>query len=674
MHAKLPAMTGIMGMKWYICLSAASLESRDHDWPGLLRAALRTARANTTLRPYLLWDGDEHPFLDELRGVGVSVIHRRVPFYAELAAGDSSAHWLAIAAGAYLRVEIPMVEMEDGFVLYTDADVMFLRDPVPALRQIRPRHFAACPEFRPDDGLNSGVMLLNVKQMRQDYPAFIRFIRAHQGAGLDQEMYRRFYDGKWELMPLELNWKPYWGVNERAHILHWHGIKPVVVRRLLDDPQARTFPELQRLVEMNPAGYRHYLGVYEGMNTPLEALPPAPPPRLGIAVTTFNRRALVMALVAALRELTLTPFELVVCDDGSTDGTAEVLRAAGVRVIAGGNKGIAWNKNRGLYYLLHVADCDVVLLLDDDIEPVAPGWEREWIEAVERHGHVNHVHPAYRHSVAAGLGSAEDPVLTGMIPGWALGFSKGVLAQIGYFDPRFGRYGHEHSDLSFRAVRAGFGGITLEEEGRRTLFFAIEGGLAGVPSQTSGTQDDLATNARLLAQSGKEPLYRHAWRDDNEMALLLDEIATALPGGQRAALRPTNRFATLQDYLVSTGQAEAMPAAPRTGLISLGRLVTRGATPGEVGRPWWRVDLGGIATIREIHVHASGGAPQARVGDFALEASIDGESWVELARASCAGPYIWAGPGTAWARHVRVAALGGSTAPLDRVDVYGDLP
>ena len=100
-------------------------------------------------------------------------------------------------------------------------------------------------------------------------------------------------------------------------------------------------------------------------------------PRPGIAITTFNRRAMVVEQIATVCALTTLPFERVVCDDGSSDSTCEALRAQGERVIGGVRRGIAWNKNRGVLYLLNVVSCDVVILLDDDILPIIAGWERE---------------------------------------------------------------------------------------------------------------------------------------------------------------------------------------------------------------------------------------------------------------------------------------------------------
>ena len=95
-------------------------------------------------------------------------------------------------------------------------------------------------------------------------------------------------------------------------------------------------------------------------------------------------------------------------------------------------------------------------------------------------------------------------------------------------------------------------------------------------------------------------------------------------------------------------------------------------------KPWWQVDLGGIATITEIHVHNTRDHAQDRFRDFSLSVSIDGSSWVELAEKRddmpLAEPYIWAGPGTAWARYVRVTLLGRNYLHLDQVEVFGRLP
>ena len=60
---------------------------------------------------------------------------------------------------------------------------------------------------------------------------------------------------------------------------------------------------------------------------------------LGVGILSHERRASVLRIVAAVRELGAEPVTLVVADDGSGDGTAEAGRAEGVRVIAGERRG-----------------------------------------------------------------------------------------------------------------------------------------------------------------------------------------------------------------------------------------------------------------------------------------------------------------------------------------------
>ncbi len=278
------------------------------------------------------------------------------------------------------------------------------------------------------------------------------------------------------------------------------------------------------------------------------ACPPAQV-RLGIAITTLNRRDMVMDLVTKIRALTAAPFDLVICDDGSSDGTVEALRERGEVVIGGTNRGIAWNKNRGIYYLMHSSRCEVVLLIDDDVAPVRHGWEREWITAAQIHGHVNYAHPVFDSRITMGGKTAENPGMCSMISGCALVFDRYVLAQVGFMDPRFGRYGHEHTELTFRVIRAGYGAAIIQlPDGNHHLFKVIEGGLKALASDSLGSQAEAQANDRVMAAVKHDMLYRHAWRDDEAQAKFLAEQDEALPApGQK---RPYNKnlFPSLEAY------------------------------------------------------------------------------------------------------------------------------
>jgi hypothetical protein len=430
--------------------------------------------------------------------------------------------------------------------------------------------------------------------------------------------------------------------------------------------------------------------------------------RLGIAITTMNRCAMVLNLVQKIRELTETGYDLVICDDGSHDETVSALTAAGETVISGRNRGIAWNKNRGIYYLLNVRRCDVILLLDDDVMPTTPGWEREWIKTAWKYGHVNYLMLSSRDSIVSGSLTSDDPGLSSDILGCAIAFSRIALAQIGYMDIRFGRYGNEHTQMSFRAVRVGFGGITVQESDyKATYFYVIEGGIQLLPSVSSGTQEDIEATGALLQQSFNEPTYCHAWLTADGRDLFLQELEAA-PKPAGLTLTHQNHFASLADYRNAYGGLHASLAIRRNSLAR-GKPATQssvsqwsrrptpaedaaGAVNGQIdGRrkfhtelevnPWWQVDLGAFATIDEIHIYNTVEETANRFTNFSLAVSIDGIVWVEITRKAdnivvgglIGGPYIWNGPGSAWGRFVRITLLGQNYLHLDQVEVYGTM-
>ena len=270
---------------------------------------------------------------------------------------------------------------------------------------------------------------------------------------------------------------------------------------------------------------------------------------LGIAITTYNRRDTLLSTLAELRRLTSVPFELVVCDDGSSDGTIEAVRGLGVDVVGGNNRGIAWNKNRGLFYLSQSRRCETILLLDDDVRPVMHGWEQEWIAACARFGHVNYIPPHYRRDLLAGNMTASKPGIGPVVGGMAIGQSAAALSCVGYMDVRFGRYGHEHSDFTGRFLRAGFGGFVYRTAGvAQTLYYLIDGGIELLAGPGSGTNEDLERNARLLGQLAADPLYRAPWRDDAEMRHFMADMPSCFQGAERGILPAFESFSA-ETYL-----------------------------------------------------------------------------------------------------------------------------
>lgn len=90
--------------------------------------------------------------------------------------------------------------------------------------------------------------------------------------------------------------------------------------------------------------------------------------RFSVIVPTYERRDVVLRTVTALDRQTQRDFEAIVVVDGSTDGSAEALRALEVsfslRVVEQPNGGAALARNAGAA----AASGELLLMLDDDME------------------------------------------------------------------------------------------------------------------------------------------------------------------------------------------------------------------------------------------------------------------------------------------------------------------
>jgi glycosyltransferase involved in cell wall biosynthesis len=86
------------------------------------------------------------------------------------------------------------------------------------------------------------------------------------------------------------------------------------------------------------------------------------PPTLSVVIPTFNRRASLTEALESVRAQTVPPKEILVVDDGSTDGTADADLGPGVTLIPQENRGPAAARNRGI----REATGDWIAFLDSD--------------------------------------------------------------------------------------------------------------------------------------------------------------------------------------------------------------------------------------------------------------------------------------------------------------------
>lgn len=108
-------------------------------------------------------------------------------------------------------------------------------------------------------------------------------------------------------------------------------------------------------------------------------------PRVSVVVPVRNRRDLLRELLDGLALQTYTDFEVVIVDDGSSDGSAEeaeqeAIQGWPVRVLRLDGRGAVRSRQEGV----HVAVGEVLAFTDSDCVP-EPGWLEAGVTAID-HG------------------------------------------------------------------------------------------------------------------------------------------------------------------------------------------------------------------------------------------------------------------------------------------------
>ena len=240
--------------------------------------------------------------------------------------------------------------------------------------------------------------------------------------------------------------------------------------------------------------------------------------KLGIGIVTYNRADCVRQAVERVLQHTKHPFELVVADDGSTDNTAEALAPylGQLSYMRCENKGVNHNKNRLLYYLNNVARCDVILLIEDDSWPGADGWERKWIEAALKWGHVNNAGTWFSNLFTQGSGTLDDPYHCPDVSAQCAGFSHEAIECVGFIDPAFENHCQAHSEHSYRLARAGYGGeFKVKDKVGLADYYLIDGDIHVTPTVTGYGGGDIAGH-QLYFDRRDQSIYRLPWRSDQE--------------------------------------------------------------------------------------------------------------------------------------------------------------
>jgi glycosyltransferase involved in cell wall biosynthesis len=196
-------------------------------------------------------------------------------------------------------------------------------------------------------------------------------------------------------------------------------------------------------------------------------------PDLSVVVPTFQRRGALRRLLAALSDQTLPPecFEVVVAIDGSTDGTREMLEGFhapfGLRWLWQPNSGRASARNAAI----RAAAGDVVVILDDDMEPQPPALEAHLREhsapgrrcvmgaapivlEPDAPPHIRYVAAKFNEHLVR-LGQPDHRFRIRDFYSGNTSVRRDELLAAGLYDERFKLYGNEDLELAQRLMRRG---------------------------------------------------------------------------------------------------------------------------------------------------------------------------------------------------------------------------
>ena len=194
-----------------------------------------------------------------------------------------------------------------------------------------------------------------------------------------------------------------------------------------------------------------------------------PPPRVSVVVPTRNRSGLLLRLLTALAAQTSTePFEVVVVDDGSTDGSSDQVRAAANRfpfrlelVQSRQSSGPAGARNRGW----RAAQGELIVFTDDDCQP-SSSWLAALVGALDDADIVvgQTRPPADQRDQIGPFSNYVDLGHNGSFATCNIGYRRCVLDALGGFDQEHFLYPYgEDTDLGLRAQKAGFKDVFVEE-------------------------------------------------------------------------------------------------------------------------------------------------------------------------------------------------------------------
>lgn len=232
-----------------------------------------------------------------------------------------------------------------------------------------------------------------------------------------------------------------------------------------------------------------------------------------IVVPTYNRLPCLKKCLACLLKMRSLDFEIIVVDDGSSDGTKEYLdelRSDKVTTIHHPrNLGVSRSRNDGIKKAKH----KIVVFCDDDCL-AGENWLPNLLKGFSdsKIGFV--FGPTFYVKQGHGGRFPEKSVSIVNWPGGNnIAYRRAVFARAGHFDSFFDRYSNEDTEMAIRAAASGFAYAFIPDA---VCYHQLA-------SWTAGSLIDSANNASVWPVLKKRyPLYYQTFRPLIRRGLFVD--------------------------------------------------------------------------------------------------------------------------------------------------------
>lgn len=200
---------------------------------------------------------------------------------------------------------------------------------------------------------------------------------------------------------------------------------------------------------------------------------------VGIGILSCNRLHCVKRLLESIKTYGSSNINVIVSDESTDQTVKEYLRSVDWITLLDNKerKGVVHNTNRLLNALIPYK---FKMILNDDVEIKNSGWELFYFNIMKDTNYHHfcyreyNIYGANRHGeITSKVGSSNIKTITTKPQGAVLTFDDLAFKHVGYYDPKFPRYGMAHVDWSNRVSKSGIQPPGFHDADGSEKFFKI---------------------------------------------------------------------------------------------------------------------------------------------------------------------------------------------------------